>query len=157
MALLTGPQVLSLSAHTAPRQSEPIALACCILTVLSYRFYKQIGRGDRAFTYQTVQYGCSIVAVLIAQILYDRIGRRPILIAGTALQTLFMLLVAGLGTKAHKTTSDTQGVVASLILFYPVSRFGMGNCSYLISAEMGGVDMRKKLLASVMVYRFRSS
>ena len=105
-----------------------------------------MGLGQNAFTYQTVQYGCSIVAVAIAQSLYDRLGRRPILITGTALQTLFMLLVAGLGTKAHKTRADVHGVVASLIMFYPVSRFGMGNCCYLISSEMGGVDMRKKLL-----------
>lgn len=112
------------------------------------RFYKQMGLGNLAFTFQMLPYAISIVAAMGAQFFYDRIGRRPILVCSTAIQTMFMLLVAGLGTKANKTTGDVNGVVASLILFYPVSRIGLGNCGYLITSEMGGIDMRKKMLVS---------
>lgn len=107
-----------------------------------------MGLGGLAFTFQILPYAISIVAASAAQFFYDRIGRRPILICSTAIQTLFMLLVAGLGSKANKTSSDVNGVVASLILFYPVSRIGLGNCGYLITSEMGGVDMRKKMMVS---------
>ena len=107
-----------------------------------------MGLGNNAFTYQVVQYGVSIGAVIVAQVLYDYLGRRPILIVGTLLQTLFMLLVAGLGTKGNKSSSDVQGVVWGIILFYPTSRMGLGNCTHLITAEMGGIDLRKKLMVS---------
>lgn len=90
-----------------------------------------------AFTFQILPYAISIIAAMCAQLLYDKVGRRPILMFGTAFQTMFMLLVAGLGTKANKTRGDVNGVVASLILFYPLSRIGLGNCSYLITSEMG--------------------
>jgi hypothetical protein len=55
-----------------------------------------------------------------------------------------MLLVAGLGTKAHPSTSDINGLVASIMLFNICVKVSLSTNAYLIASEIGGVRMRKK-------------
>ena len=85
-----------------------------------------------------------ILGTLITMCLLDTIGRRNILIVGCFMQTFFMLLVAGLGTKKNKTSSDVHGFVASLIIFYVWEKVSLSVNAFLIGSEMGGVRMRKK-------------
>ena len=85
-----------------------------------------------------------ILGVFITMLVLDTVGRRIVLIVGCFMQTLFMLLVAGLGTKKHKSQSDIHGFVASLIIFYVWEKVSLSVCAFLIGSEIGGVKMRKK-------------
>ena len=106
-------------------------------------FYVQMGLGDKAFTYQTVMLGMVSVGCLITMFILDRVGRRKVLIVGCSFQVFFMLLVAGLGTKRHKTTSSVKGVVAGVIFFYVFEKLSLSLNAYVVAAEIGGA-MRKK-------------
>lgn len=108
-----------------------------------------MGLGEKAFTYQILPFALSIVACAVAQLLYDRIGRRPILIFGCVGQVVFMFLVAGLGTKTNKTTTDVNGVIASIVIFYVMTKISLSNLAYVIGSEIGGIRMRKKVNISL--------
>ncbi|WVQ85136.1 hypothetical protein IAT38_007301 [Cryptococcus sp. DSM 104549] len=110
-------------------------------------FYTLMGLGSKAFTYQVVTQAMSVIGCLIAMTIFDKVGRRPVLIVGCALQILFMCLVAGLGSKSNHTTSDANGVIASVILFTVSVKVSLSTNAYLIGSEIGGVKMRKKILA----------
>ena len=102
-----------------------------------------MGLGDKAFTYQTVMLGMVSAGCLITMFILDRVGRRKVLIVGCFFQVFFMLLVAGLGTQKHKTSSNVNGVVAGVIFFYVFEKVSLSLNAYVIAAEIGGL-MRKK-------------
>ena len=53
-----------------------------------------MGLGDKAFTYTTVTTAVTMVTLMIALFLYDKTGRRPIMITGAILQIPLMIVVA---------------------------------------------------------------
>lgn len=55
-----------------------------------------------------------------------------------------MFLVAGLGTKANQTTSDVNGMIASIMLFNLCVKVSLSTNAYLLASEIGGTRMRKK-------------
>jgi SP family sugar:H+ symporter-like MFS transporter len=103
-----------------------------------------MGLGDKAFTYNVLLQGLSLFGCIVTIFFLDKVGRRPILIIGTFLQIPFMLLVAGLGTKANKTATDYNGMVASILLFNLAVKVSLSTNAYLIASEIGGTRMRRK-------------
>lgn len=97
-----------------------------------------------AFTYNVITQALSLVGCAITIFFLDKVGRRPFLVVGCALQVLFMLLVAGLGGKSNPSTSETNGMVASILLFNLSVKVSLSTNAYLIASEIGGVRMRKK-------------
>lgn len=99
------------------------------------------------FTYSTIQQGVGVIACFIGMNLFDRVGRRPILIVGCLAQVVFMCVIAGVGGKSNATQTDAKVVVAAVCLFVVAVKISLSSNSYLISAEIGGVRLRKKIMA----------
>lgn len=51
-------------------------------------------------------------------LLSDFIGRRTVLIWGGVGQMIFLFVVAGLGLKKDPSTSDANGLVAGVMLYF---------------------------------------
>ena len=83
----------------------------------SPRFYKSVGLGTYAFDYNIASATAGAVGCLMGMIISDTIGRRDLLVWGGIGQALFLFLVAGLGEKISPSSSDAQGLVASVVLY----------------------------------------
>lgn len=103
-----------------------------------------MGIGNNAFTYNVITQALSFVGCAITILYLDKVGRRPFLIVGTALQVVFMICVAALGGKDSPGTSDINGMVACIMLFNLCVKVSLSTNAYLIASEIGGVRMRKK-------------
>lgn len=120
--------------------------------VLSYgpTFFEDMGLGSNSFTYSLVAQIAGFVGALIACLVTDRIGRRPLLISGMFLAALFNFLIAGLGSKPDPSSSETGMVIAALVLLSTSIKYSASTLAYLIAAEIGGTRMRKKSLCSTI-------
>ena len=61
--------------------------------------------------------------------------------------TIFLSVVAGLGVVTNPTTTQTNAIIASVILTQTFSRWSVTN-AFVIGAEIGGVKMRRKIMAT---------
>lgn len=84
---------------------------------------------------------------MIGMILFDTFGRRDVTFHGCWLQTVFLCLIGGLGSKPHRTTGDTNGLVASFILYAAVLHATLGPSAYITAAEVGTATLREKTMA----------
>ncbi|KAJ5368819.1 uncharacterized protein N7496_008579 [Penicillium cataractarum] len=110
-------------------------------------FYKKVGLGDKAFTYAAINNGVSVVTAMIGMALFDTFGRRDLTFHGCWVQTVFLCLIGGLGSKTHRTTGDTNGMVASFILYAAVLHATLGPAAYITAAEVGTATLREKTMA----------
>ena len=97
--------------------------------------------------YQAVNNGVSVVTAVIGMILLDSSGRRDLTIHGCWIQTVFLCVIGALGSKTQRTTSDTNGMVASFILYAAVLHATLGPSSYITAAEVGTASLREKTMA----------
>lgn len=107
-------------------------------------FFKQMGLGSKSFTYSFIAQAAGVAGALIGMLIVDRVGRRPILICGLSLAALFNFLVAGVGSKPDLSSSQINLVIASIILLNFSCKISINMLAFLITAEIGGVKMRKK-------------
>ncbi|KAJ5263518.1 general substrate transporter [Penicillium angulare] len=109
--------------------------------VISYAptFFKDMGLGNKSFTYSLLTQVAGFVGALISCLVTDRVGRRPLLISGMFLATLFNFLIAGLGSKAEISTPETNMVIAALILLSASIKYSASTLAYLIAAEIGAI------------------
>ena len=107
-------------------------------------FFKQMGLGSNSFTYSFLAQVAGFVSAIVACLFADKVGRRALLISGTALTAFFNFMIAGLGTKGDPTTSETNMIIASMILLTASAKYSTNMLAYLITSEIGGVRMRKK-------------
>ena len=107
-------------------------------------FYQSIGLGTKTFTYNIIVTLAGFVACVMAILLNDRIGRRPLVLVSLCLTTLFNALVAGLGPIRGPTAAQKNTVIASIILINFGAKIGISSQCYTIGAEIGGTRMRKK-------------
>lgn len=95
--------------------------SCAVIKLINWqdspRFYKTVGLSKNAFIYNIISSVVAWVGVLIGMPLSDLVGRRDLLIWGAVLQGIFLFSMAGIGTKSSFTTSDANGLVASVMLF----------------------------------------
>ncbi|CAI7595769.1 unnamed protein product [Penicillium glandicola] len=110
-------------------------------------FYKKVGLGDKAFTYAAVNNGVSVVTAVIGMILLDSFGKRDLTFHGCWVQTVFLCVIGALGSKTNRTTSDTNGMVASFISCAAVLHATLGPSSYITAAEIGTTSLREKTMA----------
>ena len=85
---------------------------------------------------------------MIAVVTTDTIGRRTLCYIGAALATLFGALIGSVGSKPNADTNPTDSnvVVASVILLNFACKLGVSSQCWLIGSEIGGISMRKKLM-----------
>lgn len=111
-------------------------------------FYVQRGLGANSFTYTILGQVVGIIGCGVGLALVDTTGRRPLMLGGSILCTLFLYLAAGLGMQDTKslgqTTSNT--ILACFILLPAFTRISASTNAFLTGAEIGGVRMRKKTM-----------
>lgn len=82
------------------------------------------GLGAKSFTYATVVQLVGAIGSAIAITITDRVGRRPLIIAGCLGLILFDFLIAGLGGSNNRSTASNNTVVASFILMIFSTKIG---------------------------------
>lgn len=110
-------------------------------------FYKASGYGDAAFTYAMIGQAMTIVGCAIGIGLTDYTGRRPLMYVGGFMCGILLSIGAALGSESHPTTAAREMVIASFLLLSIFTKLSASNNAFLIGAEIGGVKMRKKILA----------
>lgn len=110
-------------------------------------FYKQVGLGAMAFSYAAINNGVSVVTAIIGMVALDAFGRRDVTFWGCWIQSLFLCLIGGLGSKAGRTKSETDGMVASFILYAAALHATLGPAAYITAAEVGTASLREKTMA----------
>lgn len=100
------------------------------------------------FTYSMLIPLAGLVGCLIAVATTDTIGRRTLCYIGAALATMFNALIGGIGSRpgANDSETDSNVVVASVILLNGVCKLGVASQCWLIGSEIGGTHMRNKLM-----------
>ena len=79
-------------------------------------FYKAQGLGANSFTYSNLAQVAGLVGSIVMVSTVDILGRRPLLIMGTALSAIFLYVTGALATKPHPTIPERNMIVAGLIL-----------------------------------------
>ncbi|KAL5349781.1 hypothetical protein ACLOAV_004814 [Pseudogymnoascus australis] len=110
-------------------------------------FYRQVGLGGMAFVYAAVNNGVSVVTAIIGMVALDAFGRREVTFYGNWIQALFLCLIGGIGSKANRTQSETDGMVASFILYAAALHATLGPAAYITAAEIGTASLREKTMA----------
>lgn len=100
------------------------------------------------FTYSMLIPLAGLVGCLIAVATTDTIGRRTLCYIGAALATMFNALIGAIGSRpgANDSSTDSNVVVASVILLNGVCKLGVASQCWLIGSEIGGTHMRNKLM-----------
>ncbi|WVF72551.1 hypothetical protein IAT40_007368 [Kwoniella sp. CBS 6097] len=108
-------------------------------------FYKQIGAGANAFTYNVIAQACGVLATIVGILATDHYGRRPPLIIGAAVCVVFNFMIAGIGSAKNRTDTGNKTVIGSTVFILVGSK--MFQCiSFLMASEIGGRTMRKKFM-----------
>lgn len=110
-------------------------------------FYKQVGLGSKAFSYAAINNGVSVVTAMIGMLALDAFGRREVTFWGCIIQTVFLCLIGGLGSKSHRSPSETNGMIASFILYAAALHATLGPAAYITAAEVGTASLREKTMA----------
>ncbi|CAL5869147.1 uncharacterized protein PFLUO_LOCUS3375 [Penicillium psychrofluorescens] len=113
----------------------------------SPRFYDSVGLSSQAFNYNIGSATLGWGGCLLGMLLSDFVGRRSVLIWGGIGQTIFLFLVAGLGLKKNPTTSDANGLVAGVMLYFFVYSGTWGPLAFTVAAEVGSAPLRAKTLS----------
>lgn len=100
------------------------------------------------FTYSILIPLAGLVGCIIAVMVTDTIGRRTLCYIGAAFAILFNALIGSIGSKPDANTNSTYSnvVVASVILLNGVCKLGVASQCWLIGSEIGGTQMRNKLM-----------
>ncbi|OCF39373.1 hypothetical protein I317_06858 [Kwoniella heveanensis CBS 569] len=111
-------------------------------------FLVDAGLGSKAFIYGIIVNMCGALGSLLTILTTDTIGRRPLCIAGSAALVVWDCLIAVYGGAEDITTNSTKQniVVASFILLIFSTKVAFASHSFIVTIEMGGVRMRKKLM-----------
>ncbi|KAJ9647499.1 hypothetical protein H2204_000128 [Knufia peltigerae] len=112
-------------------------------------FFKSMGLApDRLFAYSILIPLAGLCGCIIAVLTTDTIGRRTLCYIGAALATMFGALIGSVGSKpgADNNTTDSNVVIASVILLNGVCKLGVASQCWLVGSEIGGIQMRKKLM-----------
>ncbi|KAJ5377313.1 uncharacterized protein N7496_004722 [Penicillium cataractarum] len=117
------------------------------VSTYSVVFYKANGYAKYAFTYPLITACLGFLAILPAMYMVDRFGRRFGLMFSFFFQTLWLFILAGIGEKGHKSTTENNAVVAVFILYAVSYNMGGGPIPYLIGAEVPNAAVREKTQA----------
>lgn len=130
--------------------------------------YVAEGLAASSFTYIVVGNSLQVVSCMFQILMYDFWGRRIFAIMGGLLNFIFLAIVAELGNAAAPQTAISatataphhspaiNAIIASIILVQTFGRWSITN-AFVIGAEIGGVKMRKKLMASAGVVNMGSA
>lgn len=104
-------------------------------------FLREIGSVD-AFVLNIINNALFILVVVASMLLLDKVGRRPILLTGSFLQSSSMLVIGAFGTISVLTYSYRAGMSAMLTIFYSGFCFGWAPIYHIITSEIPNSRMR---------------
>lgn len=104
-------------------------------------FLRQIGTVN-AFVLNVINNALFIVVVMVAMLLIDRLGRRPVLLTGSFMQSASMFVIGGLGTIAVMPHSYRVGLSAMLTVFYSGFCLGWASIYHVLTSEIPNSRMR---------------
>ncbi|KAH8880772.1 putative sugar transporter [Thozetella sp. PMI_491] len=107
-------------------------------------FYATNGYAAEAFTYPIVSSCLGMVAVIPAMYLVEKLGRRYTLLISYGLQGFFLYLLAGLGQKDAKSSTESNAIVAAFMLFAISYNMGSASIPYLLGSEIPNSAVREK-------------
>ncbi|CAK7213515.1 hypothetical protein SBRCBS47491_001826 [Sporothrix bragantina] len=107
-------------------------------------FYKTNGFAAQAFTFPIITSCLGFLSVLPAMYLVDAAGRRITLLQSYAFQAFWLFLLAGLGSKAVRSSTENNMVVASFMLYAFFYNMGSASIPYLLGAEIPNSALREK-------------
>ncbi|KAJ5602258.1 sugar transporter [Penicillium lagena] len=113
----------------------------------SPKFYDSVGLSSEAFNYNIGSATLGWGGCLLGMLLSDFIGRRSVLIWGGIGQMIFLFVVAGLGLKKNPTTSEANGLVAGVMLYFFIYSGTWGPLAFTVAAEVGSAPLRAKTLS----------
>ncbi|KAJ8079086.1 hypothetical protein AAF712_006464 [Marasmius tenuissimus] len=109
-------------------------------------FYIRAGLASMAFTYSLISTAVSIPVCFLGMVLLEVFGRRPVLVAGAFLQSLWLFLVAGIGGHSSITEASKNMMVAATMLFTFSFSVSWAPLSYVVAAEIGTGALREKTM-----------
>lgn len=92
-------------------------------------FFNSVGLQAKSFTYTTMITAISIVFSILAICLVDLTGRRPLLLVGIGLATVFNAVVGGVGSKENIGDTEINAIVASLVMVAIGNKIGVNPLS----------------------------
>lgn len=99
-----------------------------------------------AFAYAAINNGVSVVTTIIGMLALDTFGRREVTLYGNLIQALFLFLIGGLGSKSGRTKAETDGMVASFILYAAALHATLGPAAFITASEVGTQRLREKTM-----------
>lgn len=78
--------------------------------------------------------------------MFDFWGRRVFATACGFFGFILLVVIAEVGSNGSRTPAAVNSIIASIILLQVISRWAI-SIAFVVSAEIGGVKMRKKLMA----------
>ncbi|WVQ82101.1 hypothetical protein IAT38_004229 [Cryptococcus sp. DSM 104549] len=111
-------------------------------------FFVASGLGSKSFTYACLVQMAGTIGSLMTILLTDRVGRRPLCIFGSTLLVIWVTIIGALGSKSDITTnaSAQNAVVASFVMLLWSTKLAFATHAFIVTIEMGGTRMRKKLM-----------
>ncbi|KAH6673458.1 general substrate transporter [Halenospora varia] len=84
----------------------------------------------------------NLFTISFVLIVTDRIGRRPLLLAGAAIQTAALMTMGGLGTSSPVIYSEKIGIVSMISVMAFGFSIGWGPLTYVVSTELPALRLR---------------
>ncbi|OJJ42559.1 hypothetical protein ASPZODRAFT_76492 [Penicilliopsis zonata CBS 506.65] len=115
-------------------------------------FYEGQGFGSKSFLFNIINNVCGVAGTIIAFMVVDGMGRRPLLLVGGALMGTFLLIVGGISTNPHPPQAARNTMVASLALYTCMFCVSWAPVSYVVLSESAASRVKEKtnLLACII-------
>ncbi|KEF58701.1 uncharacterized protein A1O9_06627 [Exophiala aquamarina CBS 119918] len=104
-------------------------------------FVKSLGTVN-PFTITVVIAVVNVCTAFLAMTLFDRLGRRVMILAGTCVQVAALMTMGGLGTASHPGFKIKSGIVATMVVFNFGYSFGWAPAAHILSAEVPNTRAR---------------
>lgn len=97
-----------------------------------------------AFDYSIISSCINTFCCLVSITLTDRVGRRPILLIGSALQIVWLFSMAGIGISHNPTPSQKHAIIALTALSSASLCFSWDPLNYIVTTELPASRLRDK-------------
>jgi MFS family permease len=91
--------------------------------------------------------GINIISIMVTLTIIDRVGRRPMLLIGAAVQTVALITMGGgLGTPSEITDAHKIGIVTMLAFMSVGFSIGWAPLCYVVTTELPWLKLRDDTL-----------
>ncbi|OKL61906.1 hypothetical protein UA08_02624 [Talaromyces atroroseus] len=97
-----------------------------------------------AFNYSIMSSCINTFSCLVSICITDKVGRRPLLLIGSALQVVWLFTMAGIGLNDNLTYSQNQVIIAATALSSASLCFSWDPLNYIITTELPASRLRDK-------------